>query len=307
MSPASRKAITLIELLVVIGIIGVLIALLLPAIQAARGAARRLQCQNNVRQLGIALHGHHSAMRSLPSGWEADSPRGEPGWGWATYLLPYLEQQNLAASMTDAWPPGRAIGHPNNRRLRETPVGTYLCPSDSAPKIFTLHQRGDGGGGAGPGQSAAAQVGNGPPPGAGPPMFRVARANYAGVFGRNVIENQPSFGDGAFYHNSRLRFASIRDGLSNTVIVGERSSRLGFPAWIGSVPGAHRSMARVVARGGRVPNDVLGEFDDFSSYHPFGANFLLADGSVRMIGDEISLPVYQALVTRSGGETVTLP
>lgn len=138
-------------------------------------------------------------------------------------------------------------------------------------------------------------------------MFTVARANYAGVFGRNIIEDQPSNGDGTFFRNSHLRFADIRDGLSNTLIVGERSSRLEVPTWVGSVPGADRSMARVVGRAGRVPNDVLNDFSDFSSYHVFGANFLVADGAVRTISDEIALDVYRALVTRSGGEIVQIP
>jgi len=303
-----RHGVTLIELLVVIAIIGVLIGLLLPAVQMAREAARRTQCQNNVRQIGLALHSHHSAMQVLPSGWVENFPNGEPGWGWGTLILPYLEQQNLASqSSASDWPPGRAIGHPNNRRVRETPVPTYLCPSDGSPDVFTLHE-GPEGGPAGPGAAARNASTEPHAPGApGPPIFEVARANYAGVFGKGVIENQPSLGDGAFYRNSHIRFADIRDGLSNTLITGERSSRLDFPTWVGAVPGAHRSTARVVGRAGRVPNDVLNDFSDFSSFHVFGANFLVADGSVRMISDEINLDVYRALVTRAGGETAQIP
>ena len=138
-------------------------------------------------------------------------------------------------------------------------------------------------------------------------MFEVARANYSGVFGTTVIESNPSAGNGVFCQNSRIRFADVPDGLSNTLLLGERASRRaasweGSATWVGAVPGAHRGMARVVGRADRVPNDVLGDFSDFGSWHPFGANFVMADGSVRMISDEIEQATYHALATRAGGE-----
>jgi prepilin-type processing-associated H-X9-DG protein len=182
------------------------------------------------------------------------------------------------------------IGHASNKELRERAVPIFLCPSDPSDKLFMLHESGAGGG-----------------PG-GPPMFALARANYTGVFGTEVIESRPTSGDGVFWQNSRTRFADIRDGQSNTLLVGERASRStsssqqGSASWVGAVPGAHRALARVVGRAGRVPNDVLGDFADFGSYHPFGANFVMVDGSVRMISDEIDATVYHALATRSGGE-----
>jgi hypothetical protein len=132
----------------------------------------------------------------------------------------------------------------------------------------------------------------------------VARANYAGVFGTAVIEDSPSNGDGVFFHNSAIRTALVRDGLSNTIFVGERSSRLGGSTWVGSVSGARKSMARVVGRTGKVPNDVLGYFEDFSSHHVAGAFFLFGDGSVRILSDAMDLQTYRALATRSGGEVV---
>ncbi len=138
-------------------------------------------------------------------------------------------------------------------------------------------------------------------------MFQIARSNYAGVFGATSIESDPSAGDGLFYRNSRTRFADIRDGQSNTLMVGERAYRQpasgeGSATWVGVVPGARRGMARVVGRAGRVPNDVLGDFADFGSWHPFGANFVMADGSVRMISDQIDQAAYHALATRAGSD-----
>ena len=151
------RGFTIVELLVVIGIIGVLIALLLPAVQAAREAARRLQCQNRARQIGLALHNHHAAHGSLPSGWVAREPNGDPGWAWAAILLPFLEQEALQKTAGPGLSPGGPgqggppISDPANRRLRETPVSVFLCPSDPTEEVFLLHRGSAGSGGEGEG------------------------------------------------------------------------------------------------------------------------------------------------------------
>jgi hypothetical protein len=134
------------------------------------------------------------------------------------------------------------------------------------------------------------------------PLFEVGRSNYVGVFGTEEIELDPSHGDGSFFHNSKVRFADILDGLSNTMVVGERSSKIGGSTWVGMIHGATEAMARVVGATDHVPNDVAAHFDDFSSYHASGAHFTLGDGSVRIISDDIDLGVYRALATRAGGE-----
>ena len=158
-------------------------------------------------------------------------------------------------------------------------------------------QQGSGGGGGGGGSGGGGGGGGG-----GAAMFELARANYSGVFGIGAIESNPQSGEGTFFRNSRIRFADIIDGQSNTLLIGERSSRLDYATWVGAVPGAYRGMARIVGTAGGVPNHVLNDFADFGSYHPFGANFAMGDGAVRMISDEIELSVYHALATRAGGE-----
>jgi prepilin-type processing-associated H-X9-DG protein len=135
-------------------------------------------------------------------------------------------------------------------------------------------------------------------------MFELARANYSGVFGTDAVESNPSVGNGTFFQNSRVRFADIVEGQSNTLMIGERSSRLDYATWVGAVPGAYRGMARIVGTARSVPNHVLNDFADFGSHHPFGANFAMGDGSVRLISDEIELTIYQALATRAGGEPI---
>jgi len=281
--------------MVVLAIIAILLALLLPAIQAAREAHRRIKCQSNIRQIGIALHTHHDVHGRLPAGWVSIDPGGNPGWAWSALLLEFADQPTSpniqwagrATAVAIATPlpvSGRTrIDHSSNKAIRERGISLFLCPSDPSDELFML------------------------PSGPTGQMFEVARANYVGVFGTGAIASNPSAGNGVFFRNSGTRFGGILDGLSNTLMVGERASRQpssweGSATWVGAIPGAHRSMARVVGRADRVPNDVLGDFADFGSWHPFGANFVMADGSVRMISDEIDQAAYHALATRAGGE-----
>ena len=285
---ASRhRGFTLVELLVVIAIIGILVAMLLPAVQMAREAARAAQCKNNFRQLGLALHMYHDIFGRLPAGWIADDPEGEPGWGWTAALLPFLEQQNLDQTIVKTQP----IAAPVNQPARETALSILRCPSDGEDDLFEI-----GGGGT-----------SDPNVDVGTPLFRIARSNYVGVFGTIEIEDSPSRSDGTFYHNSRVKFADVKDGLSNTLVIGERDSGLGGSVWAGVIGAANEPMARVVGIADHPPNDPHHHFDDFSSDHPGGVHFLVGDGSVARLHDSIDVAVYQALCTIKGREPVKIP
>jgi prepilin-type N-terminal cleavage/methylation domain-containing protein len=274
---------TLVELLVVIAIIGVLIALLLPAVQAARESARSTQCKSSLRQVAIAVHTYHDTQGRLPAGWIANTPTGSPGWGWMVSLLPQIEQNALHDNLIKRNLP---IADPANQQAREQVIPLLLCPSDGSPRKFFL------GGPGGPGVTVDD----------GPPLFLAARASYVGVFGTLDVEDDPAAGDGVFYFLSDVRFSDIVDGLSNTAIVGERGSKYGGSMWQGVVGTATEGLERNVGTGDHTPNHPAHHFDDFTSFHPSGVHFVLADGSIRRVDDQIQVAVYRALLTRNGGE-----
>jgi prepilin-type processing-associated H-X9-DG protein len=290
----TRKAFTLVELLVVIATIGLLIALLLPAVQAAREAARRTNCRNHLKQLGLALHNYHDVYGQLPAGWQGFAAagikvplaEGAPGWGWAAAILPQMEQTALADSLRLDLP----ITDPANAAARLTALTTYRCASDAAgEELFQLE----------------AENGSGP-------LAELARSNYVAMFGTLELEDceglpagQACRGDGAMYHNSRTSFRDVLDGLSQTIIVGERSSKLDASTWTGVVPGGQEAFARIQGIADHTPNHPDAHFDDFSSEHPGGVHFVFADGSVRFIANAISPSVYQGLATRAGREVVS--
>ncbi len=303
-----RSGFTLVELLVVIAIIGVLTGLLLPAVQQVRETARRTECSNNMRQIGLALHMYHDSVRRLPPGWEVfqdtvpptpfsafDETDGMPGWGWAARILPHLEQSNLERQIDYRMP----IDDESFQTLRTKVIPVYQCPSDPAPSIMEWgfleehdHDHDHGW------QAFSVDDGH--------DGEMVSRCNYSGVFGNLEIATNRDAGNGIFYQNSKTRFRDITDGLSNTLMVGERLGTAGTVTWVGVDPHLEEPEARVVGTCDHLPNDPGGHFEDFRSAHPSGANFLSADGSVRLIADFIDETTYQGLATRSGREIISV-
>lgn len=308
-----KSAFTLVELLVVIAIIGILIALLLPAVQAAREAARRMQCCNQMRQIGLALHNYHDTLKSFPSAWRGYAGAqpyvfGTPGWGWAATLLPYLEQQNLRELIQIQQPVASEV----NRIPRETFIPFFTCPSSAfTEQKFSLYSISDADSTA---QTVLLESHD---------MTQIEldavfpQANYIACLGTTDVHHYHEQGEGehpheeatigeiytsngAFYHNSELGMNAFTDGLSNTIFVGERTPQKQHVAtWVGMPPGAHCSAALIV---GSLAEgfDNTGDDHGFSSDHPSGANFLMGDGSVHFVSDTVNTTVVQAQGTRSG-------
>ena len=324
-----RKAFTLIELLVVIAIIAILIALLVPAVQKVREAASRTQCLNNLKQMGLALHGYHDANKVLPPGFIAQTPprAGQsmshqpsdytPGWSFFALMLPYIEQGNLAKQINYNLP----ILHPNNKAARETLISLYVCPSDTNPRLINLTDSGT---------TTWAAPNTYTYPGATNPLSVLGQASvcsYAGCLGTEGYEEQPF--TGVFHRNSRVTMVGITDGTSNTVGIGERTSRFSENSWVGPVwqqetvyaptaplynpaqpsfnmratPTAVLVHVRISSLQPNAANNSPGSF--FSS-HQEGAHFLNMDGSCRFISSTVSIANYRALCSRNGGEVVTV-
>ncbi|MFO0922960.1 MAG: DUF1559 domain-containing protein [Pirellulales bacterium] len=277
---ARSRGFTLVELLVVIAIIGILVGLLLPAVQMAREAARRTQCFNNLKQIGLAIHNYESAFRRIPAGWISPDRSGEPGWGWSVALLPYLEQNSVYNQINQLV----AIEDDIHEPVRKYVIPTFICPSDIGDHLFGIGE-GDGHHGH---SHALSGIDS------GDILFMISKGNYSGCFGTAEIEENPYLADGVFFGNSVIKFQHITDGLSNTFAVGERSSRLGGTIWHGVIPEAAEAEGRIVGAADHTPNSPVGHFEDFSSYHTMGAHFVMGDGSTRMVADSIDVTVYQA-------------
>ena len=297
----SRRGFTLIELLVTIAIIAVLVALLLPAVQQAREAARRSQCRNNLKQFGIALHDYHEIYQTLPPGYvslfDAAGNDTGPGWGWGARLLPQLEQSSLIEQLNL----NVGIEQVANSSRRTTKVSVFLCPSDSVPDRWLTVQRNPSTG------VFIANIGD------------VGSANYVGMFGTF----EPGVGgDGLFFRNSRVALRDITDGTSTTLAIGERSFRLGEATWTGAVTGAvivpdgsdgvgtgppeyASSLVLGHAGDGYSPGAARSHVNQFYSLHGDGVHFVYADGHVGFLSSSLDYQVYTSLATRAGGEAVS--
>jgi prepilin-type N-terminal cleavage/methylation domain-containing protein/prepilin-type processing-associated H-X9-DG protein len=312
MRPSSlprRAAFTLVELLVVLAIIGVLIALLLPAVQKVREAAARAHCSSNLRQIALATHSYCDAHGWFPTDTLTDYGSDYPTWSWLARVLPFVEQNNLYAQANI---PVNTLYQ--SRDLVADSIKVFFCPSDNADLL-------------GP-RSDAADLGEYPGGPVIPPFILAGQTNYKGVSGANWMWGDPQWhnpgsngswdgladGDGLFYRGDFLhpkRITDISDGTSNTFMIGEDiPSKNHWCSW----PYANNAEGTcAIAPNARRPdgteydpNDWMNVYS-FRSRHPNGLQFAYADGSVHFISNTIDLATYRALATIRGGETATAP
>lgn len=310
---SSRTGFTLVELLVVIAIIGVLVGLLLPAVQAAREAARRMQCGNNFKQMTLACHNYHDTFGKLPAG-KITTVTGFGGpyrSNWAIAILPYIEQNNLyelyrqEENNNSAW---------NMANVNSKFVETYACPSD-----LNVKQTGRPESGRGSGQDWARG------------SYRCMTGASAGHkdvtnggwWDGDEYSGIPSSWIGAMHFvDEQLQQESmgITDGTSNTLLIGElhrpkdKDRRGTFWAYSytsynasGAVPyGASIAAHKWAECLANVPSSNICK-RGFGSYHPAGNNWAVCDGSVRFISDTVNMDVYVGLASAYGGEVVQFP
>jgi prepilin-type N-terminal cleavage/methylation domain-containing protein len=318
----AKSAFTLVELLVVIAIIGILVGLLLPAVQAAREAARRMQCSNNLKQLGLSIHNYESSFKRLPSG-NLGSANFTTGLSVHARVLPYIEQANLY-QLVDY---NVAHNHVANDAARLQSVPTFICPSDSYTGLATSL-----GGVNSYYANSGTNILAGSPP---------------------TLTSDPNYGmpacNGLFYRESAIKFGEVSDGLSNTFafaekIAGDGSNSIATPVSDTFRPGTNPANADEALRDCMAINPLdiskqgvsivgapwIQAYHSTTLYyhvlppntrscmfppgriattagsrHTGGVNACVADGSVRFVSSNLELPVWRALGTRSGGETVS--
>lgn len=307
---ASTHGFTLVELLVVVAIIGLLVALLLPAVQAAREAARRMQCSNHLKQIGLAMHNYHGSLQVLP--FASGFGKAQTGT-WAAFILPQLEQQNVY----DLFDFNKKLIDPVNKTAVTTVIDTYICPSDG------LSQSPLNAGRVQPTTwNPAGSLGLWYPVSMGPTRDGTTPANSCtycecnSAPGCYCCKNTSDYGTqagdfvGIFGRYPRsIAFSEVRDGLSKTLMAGEA-----LPSQCAYHGAYHQNFPMA---GTQIPINTFIETADnvdskwwnacgFKSMHPGGINTLMADGSVHFTADTVNYRVFNELGTRAGGEVASL-
>jgi prepilin-type N-terminal cleavage/methylation domain-containing protein len=295
------SAFTLVELLTVVAIVGILLALLLPAVQMARESARKTKCANNLKQIGLALHGYMIDFKSFPPGYIStvlpDHDDGGPGWSWGAMCLPYIEDAAVYGKVNLT----TAIESDAARDVRLVSVASFVCPSDGSfePIIDIPEKRSD-------------RI-----------ICRMAAASYVGSAGtiRPTCKLCRDRFDGVFGRNRAIKPKELQDGLSKTLAAGERATTWASAAIWGVVPNSKLLDLQQPGKYAGGPAYVLGttfhegfniessEIDpeeedtfaeSFGSVHPGGCYFLFCDAGVRFVWDDADPAVMNALSTRDG-------
>jgi prepilin-type N-terminal cleavage/methylation domain-containing protein len=280
-----KRAFTLVELLVVIAIIGILVSLLLPAVQAAREAARRTECVNNLTQLGLAVHNYEFQFETLPPGvTDIKGPiRNEPQGlhvSWIVKILPYMEELPLSRHFDQSAGAYAAVNAP----VRINVIPILICPSDAGEELNEAKTAAD--------------------------------TTYAGCY-HDVEAPIDTDNHGLLFLNSAVRFADIFDGSSKTILLGEHLMNKDSLGWVSGTRATLRNTSTVAEPHPKFsPNPPVSNEDSpesksgslfvggFGSYHPGIANFSFADGSTRVISDNIDHAVLKLLGNRADGEIV---
>ena len=271
----ARTGLTVLELLVTIGIITVLLALLVPAVHSARESARRIQCQNNLRQIGLALHQHHETAGCLPRGWALK--KGTVfAIGWATCILPWLEQSALQERVRHA--------------LTTVTPSVFVCPSDSAAMLFQLYAEHDSERSM-PDSAAPLPV---------DVLLELPHANYLGIYGTSDPDELGEIdGGGSFIARDSIRFSDLTNGLSQVAVVAERTARRLPSTWLGFHVDGEDAAGRVLGFAALGPNRVDADECEFDSRHPGCIHMLFADGHVRSVADDVDSSVYRRMAKRN--------
>ncbi|MFM8635804.1 MAG: DUF1559 domain-containing protein, partial [Planctomycetia bacterium] len=252
---------------------------------------------NNLKQIGLAIHNFaHANRERFPEGWTCDPSESHgdegTGWGWASRILPHMEEAGLGNTIAGHIQSGTAKISGALTTTRQAVIRGFLCPSD--PKASqTLFFPGVG----------TDEEEEEHKPDHTPGTVQYARANYVGMFGTNDLHVDALAGNGILFGNSRVEFRNVTDGLSKTIMVGERDSRMGGSLWIGMVEGVCAAPARIVGVGGHMFNDP-DHFEDFYSRHSSGSGFVFADGHVEFLQNSIDEDTFKKLNTRAGGEVI---
>jgi prepilin-type N-terminal cleavage/methylation domain-containing protein len=315
--PAHRLGFTLVELLVVIAIIGVLVALLLPAVQAAREASRRAACINNLHQIGLALHNYHDTNLVLPYGSDYPSLNRNT---WSKAILPFIELQNHF----DMFDHVKALTDNANEKGCRTPIKAYICPSDPKALEPILPGRGDS-----PGTNPTHSTMLSYPACMGPthpdacpfcPDTTPSPTNWCcmgcnfGTYGGWCGVPDGTFAGMFGRWPTSLNFAAVTDGLSNTLMGGETIPSHyvwngafcpNFPVSATTIPINHKQSDK--GQHGGHTLILWARCSGFKSYHQGGANFVLGDASVKFVQQNIDYKIYNHLGTREGGEQVPAP